>query len=193
MVPVPMPTSEKPLDCATSAPETATRPLLSSRPRIIVISVSTPCARIICWLKPVARIAAPICVPKNQYIKKPTISVTARPTTSVVCAIDRSSALLAILKVVSTPSRERFALPMMRKFTEYKAIIVKMPAKSAGIFIFVCKRPVTTPASMPATKAASRAVSGPKPATIILAAVAAPKGKLPSTVRSAISSTRKVT
>ena len=126
-------------------------------------------------------------------MKQPTRTVTARPTTSVVCAIDRSIIDLAILKVVSTPSRDKLALPIMRRLTEYKAIIVKIPANRAGIFILVCKMPVIIPASIPAMQAPKSAARGPKPATIMEAAVAAPSGKLPSTVKSAISSTRNVT
>lgn len=44
MVPVPMPTSAKPLLCATRAPESATSALLISRPRMIMMSVLTPWA-----------------------------------------------------------------------------------------------------------------------------------------------------
>ena len=91
----------------------------------------------------------------------PTITVTIKPTIKVVCAIFIPSILRAILKDVSTPKRERLALPIMRRFTEYKAIIVKIPAKRAGIFIFVCKRPVTTPAKVPVTKAANKLAIGP--------------------------------
>ena len=65
MVPTPMPTSAKPFACATSAPEMATRPFESRRPRMIVMSVLTPFARIMWGLSPVARIAAPSSVPKK--------------------------------------------------------------------------------------------------------------------------------
>jgi putative ABC transport system substrate-binding protein len=45
---------------------TATNPLLRIRPSIMVLSVLIPCARTIRGLLPVARIAHPISVPKNQ-------------------------------------------------------------------------------------------------------------------------------
>ena len=81
---------------------------------------------------------------------------------------------------------------MIRRFTEYRAIIVRMPAKRAGIFSLVVRSPVMTPASIPAIAAKKIAVNGSLPLTSIEAATAAPRGKLPSTVRSAISSTRNV-
>ena len=81
---------------------------------------------------------------------------------------------------------------MTRRFTEYSAIIVKMPESSAGILNFVVKIPVTTPESIPAKHATRIAGIGDQPATSSEAATAAPRGKLPSTVRSATSSTRKV-
>ena len=48
------------------------------------------------------------------------------------------------------------------------------------------------PLTIPAAQAARIAGIGCQPASSKAAAVAAPSGKLPSTVRSAISSTRKV-
>ena len=70
--------------------------------------------------------------------------------------------------------------------------MVRIPASSAGIFSFVQRKPVTTPEIMPATQAMKMAGMGCQPAVKREAATAAPKGKEPSTVRSAISSTRKV-
>ena len=70
--------------------------------------------------------------------------------------------------------------------------MVKMPESNAGILNFVVKSPVTTPESMPARHAAKIAGTGGQPATRSAAATAAPNGKLPSTVKSATSSTRKV-
>ncbi|MPM57637.1 hypothetical protein SDC9_104460 [bioreactor metagenome] len=78
---------------------------------------------------------------------------------------------------------------MMRRLTEYSAIIVKIPANKAGIFSLVCRMPVTTPAKAPAMPATKMAVSGLKPLVNNAAATAAPNGKLPSTVKSAISRT----
>ena len=70
--------------------------------------------------------------------------------------------------------------------------MVRMPARRAGIFSLVQRIPVTTPPSMPAKAAAIMEGIGLQPATRQAAAVAAPRGKLPSTVRSAMSSTLKV-
>ena len=66
IVPVPIPTSANPLLCATSAPQIATKPLESRSPMTIMTSVLTPFARIMCGFAPVARIAVPSSVPKNQ-------------------------------------------------------------------------------------------------------------------------------
>ena len=94
--------------------------------------------------------------------------------------------------MVSTCNREILALPIIRRFTEYRAIMVRIPARRAGIFNLVHRIPVIIPPSIPAKAAASMAGIGLQPATRQAAAVAAPRGKLPSTVKSAISSTLKV-
>ena len=49
---------------------------------IFAMSVLTPSARAICSLFPVARIALPISVPKNQYIAATIITTITIPTTS---------------------------------------------------------------------------------------------------------------
>ena len=120
-------------------------------------------------------------------------SVAVSPTAKVVWALFRPIAFWVNVNTVSTPNKDKLALPMMRRLTEYSAIMVRIPASSAGIFIFVVRKPVTAPASIPATAAARIAVLTLWPVAISVAAVAAPSGKLPSQVRSARSSTRNVT
>ena len=84
-------------------------------------------------------------------------------------------------------NKEIFAFPIICKFTEYKAIIVKIPASNAGIFNFVCIHPVTAPATIPPIPAITTVSQGFTPMVINTAEIAAPIGKLPSTVKSATS------
>ena len=135
--------------------------------------------------------AVPISVPKNQYMMQPTITAAANPTTNIADDALRPKDS-ANVKIVSTRNKATLALPMTCKLTEYKPIIVRMPASNAGIFSLVVKKPVTTPANAPATVAKIKAGIRPRPATSALAATAAPNGKLPSTDKSAISRTRNV-
>ena len=67
-----------------------------------------------------------------------------------------------------------------------------IPVRRAGIFILVCRKPDTAPASIPAMKPPMVARRGFRPFIIKMAVVAAPSGKDPSAVRSAISKIRKV-
>ena len=76
--------------------------------------------------------------------------------------------------------------------TEYRAIMVRMPDSSAGIFSLVCKRPVHRPARQPHPMAHSDARYGSVFFTISAQATAAPRGSEPSTDRSATSRTRYV-
>ena len=66
MEPVPIWISAKDWLCAISAPETATSPLESTRPKIFITFVLMPCARAMFGFPPVARMAQPTSVPKNQ-------------------------------------------------------------------------------------------------------------------------------
>ena len=84
-------------------------------------------------------------------------------------------------------SRETFALPMMRRFTEYSASIVRMPESSAGIFRIVWKKPVARPAQRPPQNARISVRYGFIPFEMQMAEIAAPMVRLPSTVISAIS------
>ena len=91
-------------------------------------------------------------------------------------------------KIVSLCSRGVLDLPMMRRLMDHRLICVRMPARIAGISSTVCKKPVTAPASMPASMAAMTAISGSTPETTRTAHTLPPSAKLPSTVRSAMSS-----
>ena len=66
---------------------------------------------------------------------------------------------------------------------------MRIPARIAGIAHLVCKKPVTAPAAAPAAIATIRDSQGFTPIVIIVAQIEPPRAKLPSTVRSAISST----
>ena len=77
-----------------------------------------------------------------------------------------------------------FGPPMMRRFTEYSAIIIRMLASRSMILSLTLSQPVTKPASAPAAVAASVASQGLVPVEIRMAQTAPPSGKLPSTVRS---------
>ena len=96
--------------------------------------------------------------------------------------------------VITVSSRSSVTLgpPMMRRFTDHRAIIVRIPASRPSMRPFVCSTPVTIPATRPAPAAARVATIGFCPAVIIAAATAAPVVKLPSTVRSGNCSTRNV-
>ena len=72
---------------------------------------------------------------------------------------------------------------MMRRLIEYRAVMVRMPARSGWIFIFVCRNAVTHPQIAPATIERSRPRFG-MPATVIMAQTAAPVTNDPSTVKS---------
>src|SRR5699024_9793974 len=81
--------------------------------------------------------------------------------------------------------------PIILKLIEYSAIIINIPDKSAFIFPFVCRIPVIQPAKNPAKVPIIVAINGGNPFIIETAATAAPVTKLPSTVKSGKSSTRK--
>ena len=83
-----------------------------------------------------------------------------------------------------------FERPMTCRFTEYSAVITRIPARSSVTRRRVCSKPVTYPATIPAKNAAIVATSGSVPPTMSDAATAAPSGKLPSGVMSAKRSTR---
>lgn len=81
--------------------------------------------------------------------------------------------------------------PMTRRFTEYRAIIIRMLASRSMILSLTLSQPVSSPATAPAAVAASVASQGLVPVEIRMAQTAPPSGKLPSTVRSGKRSSRK--
>jgi len=93
--------------------------------------------------------------------------------------------------MVVSPNNAILGFPMIRRLMEYSAIIVSIEASRFKIPSLVFMYAVTIPASMPAKKAANVDNQGSTPDTIITAVTAAPKGKLPSTVRSGNSKMRK--
>ena len=68
----------------------------------------------------------------------------------------------------------------------------KIPAKIAGILSFVCKIPVTKPATMPQAIASPIDKTGLRPVVIVAATIHPPKANVPSTVISGISKTLNV-
>ncbi|CRZ42103.1 Uncharacterised protein [Vibrio cholerae] len=80
----------------------------------------------------------------------------------------------------------------MRMLMENAAIMVKIEAKRCKIPHRTLRKAVTQPVAAPARMANPVATHGLIPATIAVAATAAPIGKLPSTLKSGKSSTRKV-
>ena len=70
---------------------------------IIITEVFIPCARTICWLLPVALIAEPSSVPKNQYVISETTITTKIPTisTTYMTNIRTASAALSALSLIA--------------------------------------------------------------------------------------------
>ena len=118
MVPTPMPTSAKPFACATVAPDKATRALEITSPSTTIVLVLMPCARAICGLKPVARMAVPSSVPKNQYRMTAISAAKIRPTARPDTATDSPSEFSRIVKTVSSCKRPMLDLPMTWRLTE---------------------------------------------------------------------------
>ena len=68
-----------------------------------------------------------------------------------------------LLKIVSLFNKLKLGLPIILKFTDSSAVIVKIPANKLGILQIVIKNPVTKPASIPATIAITVARTGLTP------------------------------
>jgi len=83
-------------------------------------------------------------------------------------------------------------LPMIRKLTEYSAVMTRIPASRPWTPIRVCSRPVSIPAAHPAAAPAKVAHIGWISAVRRTAATAAPRAKEPSVVRSLKSNSRNV-
>ena len=188
MAPVPMPMSAYFWLWQMRPPERPTSALESMRAIILVLAVETPSARIMSSLLPVARSALPISVPKNQYSRAMMSTATIRPTMMEPALVERPVVSVMREKIVSCCSRGVLDLPIIRRLTDHRAICVRIPARIAGISNTVCKKPVTAPASIPASIAATIAIRGSTPATTSTAQTLPPSAKLPSTVRSAMSS-----
>ena len=88
---------------------------------------------------------------------------------------------LALIEILAFP------LAILR-FTLQRANWVKIPAKIAGIPYNVCNKPVTNPHNIPTKKAIRIARKKFTPLVISTAATIPPLAKLPSTVKSGISS-----
>jgi len=189
--PMPIPMSAKPWNWAISAPERATSPFESARPRSFWVSVFTPKERIMSGLSPVARIASPTSVWRNHTTTASTASATSRKMPTLTAVPVSPASRRGVIRVVSRSSG-RLARPMMRRLMEYSPICVRIPASRPLMLPFVWSSPVTRPATVPATNARAVAASGCIPLTIPTAATAAPVVKLPSTVRSGKSRMRKV-
>ena len=147
-----------------------------------------PLARAMASLHPVARTPAPSSVPKNQY-SNPMITSAKAPPTRMDLGIYRRDTKIPYSSIFSAT----LARPLIiRRFTEYSASWVKIPAKIAGMPNLVCKIPVTSPAIHPAKNANSIASQMFIPAMVHTTSTAPPVPKLPSTVKSAKSRTLKV-
>ena len=81
-------------------------------------------------------------------------------------------------------------LPMILRLMLHSASWVRMPARIGWMPMKVWKMPVTKPASSPAPVAARMATQTLQPASMHMMQTAPPVHSVPSTVRSAMSSTR---
>ena len=160
-------------------------------PKITILLVATPCARAMRAFAPVARIAKPVWVEKNQSIKN--FAAITKPKITKGCIQYWLSNLSPIkpLYTLGSPIKGTLGEPMMRKFTEYKATITKIPASNCRIFSDTCIQAVSIPAKPPATMAKPHANQGFTPFTMHTAHTAPPKGKEPSAVKSGKSRMRK--
>ena len=145
-------------------------------------------------LFPVARKAAPISVPKNQYSAQISSATTTAPITSTTVDCRSPVASVSQVKIESTFNRGILLFcPIILRLMDQREYWVRIPARIAGISNTVCRNPVTAPAANPAKVEISSARIGLTPyCAISTAQVQPPKAKLPSTVRSAISIIRKV-
>jgi hypothetical protein len=138
---MPMLMSEKPWYWATSAPQRATNPFDSARVSIVELSVLTPRLRIISLLLPVAWIASPRSVVRNQSMANLRMRAKASRIaieTQVPSHIFSRSGV----NTVSSRSSGRFAFPMIRRLIDHRPIMVRMPASSPSMPPLVWSRPV---------------------------------------------------
>ena len=83
-------------------------------------------------------------------------------------------------------------MPSILKFTEYSASCVNIPARIGGMPSNVFNTPVTRPATHPAMNESKSATYTFIPFIIVITKTAPPVASVPSTVKSAKSSTLKV-
>ena len=149
-----------------------------------------PWARDMASFAPVARRELPSSVPKNQYS---TAISSARKISAVKMGLFRPMARtlrwLTIRAYLVTLMPWLALISMMAKLMEYRDSWVRMPARMGGMPMAVWNTPVSRPASIPAKMAHSSASHTFTPLSISITQTAPPVAMLPSTVRSARSST----
>ena len=118
---------------------------------------------------------------------KITKTVRTRPATMAAKFLVRPTSSKSEIIVVCF-KRGIFDCPITLRFTDQRAVIVRIPESKAGILSLVCNKPVTRPAKRPAKKETIVDVKGSQPNVTSLQVTAAPKVKQPSAVKSAISS-----
>lgn len=94
-------------------------------------------------LLPVARIEEPSSVPRNQYIRKINARANSPAAKIAVSVIRREMNRSYLSTLTATLAR----LPIICRFTEYRAIWVRMPDRMGAMPKTVCRSPVTRPAA----------------------------------------------
>ena len=94
----------------------------------------------------------------------------------------------SFLKIVSFEKSGTLEVPAILRLIVQRAVIMIIPERRSLTFPFTWISPVQIPARAPAAKAAGSVSQGFTPLLIRAAVTAAPRGKLPSVVRSGKSS-----
>ena len=126
-------------------------------PSSTMAPVLMPCARAMRVLEPVARIARPRSVEKNQSV------MNLQPTTITSSSAGRHQkssmpAGCSWLNTVGSLMSGMLGPPMMRRLTENSAIIIRIEASRSMIFSRTFSQPVIKPATAPASVPAMVAV-----------------------------------
>ena len=169
-----------------SAPESATTALERHRPTVVVNAGLMDDADTMSRLSPVARRDRPSCVRRNSTSSTHSTAVMAAACSRLPKSPGMAS---AAVKIVFSLKKLIFGFPITIRLTEYSAVMVMIPARIGCTPSFVCKSAVTNPASAPQKNASTTPSSG-WPCTVNTADTAAPSVKVPSVVRSAMSSVR---
>ena len=185
-VPTPIVASATPKSWAYKPPLTAIRPLDKNSPERIMCVSLIPWARLIRGLEPTARRPNPHFVESKYQTIPTTITTRTIRKISLPNCIDSTPS-----NIVLSPSRAIFGRPIIRRFKEYNAVIVRIPARRLIILRWVDRYAVTIPAKPPTKKTQTRDRAGLPPLMMYTALMAAPKGKVPSPLRSAKLRTRK--